>query len=254
MSKSLKKKFVNIVIPMAGKGSRFQEAGYAFPKPLIDINGKTMIEVVVDNLRPKIDHRFIFICNKEHAEKYDLHNILKNVSRNKFEVVLNTATTGAATAVLTANQYINNDDELIIANSDQYINYDINDFVKKGRVKGDGLIMTFKASHPKWSYARTNTKGEVLEVAEKRVISDKATVGIYYYKKGRDFVEAAQQMIQKNIRLNNEFYVCPVYNEMILSDKKIYVKNIPIKDMHGLGTPEDLKPFLEKVETGKIKI
>lgn len=240
---------------MAGRGSRFQEAGYAFPKPLIDIHGKTMIEVVVNNLRPKVDHKFIFICQKEHNEKYDLHNILKNATKNKFEIIqLNGITEGAACTVLSAAQYIKNNDELIIANSDQFVDYDINDFIKRGRAKGDGLILTFKSSHPKWSYARVNQAGKVIEVAEKLVISDKATVGIYYFKHGKDFVEAAQQMIFKNIRHNNEFYVCPVYNEIILKDKDVYIKDIPAQKVHGLGTPEDLNAFLVKLDKNTIKL
>lgn len=245
---------INIVIPMAGKGSRFQEAGYAFPKPLIDINGETMIEVVVRNLRPQCDHKFIFICQREHYEKYDLHNVLKNATNNNFEVVLlNGITEGAACTVLTATQHINTDDALIIANSDQFVEFDINDFIKKSQESdNDGLIMTFKASHPKWSYARVNEEGKVVEVAEKKVISDKATVGIYYFKKGSDFVEGTQSMILKNIRHNNEFYVCPVYNELILKGKEIYIYNIDAEKMHGLGTPEDLDAFLKKLEEGKI--
>lgn len=245
---------LNIVIPMAGKGSRFQEAGYAFPKPLIDINGETMIEVVIRNLRPQCEHKFVFICQREHYEKYDLHNVLKNATNNNFEVVLlNGITQGAACTVLTATQHINNDDDLIIANSDQFIEFNINDFIGEAR-KGnkDGLIMTFKASHPKWSYARVDNSGKVLEVAEKKVISDKATVGIYYFKKGSDFVEGAQAMIHKNIRHNNEFYVCPVFNELVLKGEKIYIYNIDAEKMHGLGTPEDLDVFLRKIEEGKI--
>lgn len=240
-------KVLNIVIPMAGKGSRFQEAGYTFPKPLIDVNGKTMIEVVINNLRPACDHRFIFICQKEHYEKYDLYHILQNATNNKFEVVtINGITEGAACTVLTASQYINNDDDLLIANSDQFIGMDINDFITEARQGNkDGLIMTFLASHPKWSYARVDEQGRVLEVAEKKVISNQATVGIYYFKKGSDFVTAAQSMIHKNIRYNNEFYVCPVYNEMILADKHIFTSQINQEVMHGLGTPEDLNKFLE---------
>ncbi len=247
---------LNIVIPMAGRGSRFQDAGYAFPKPLIDVKGKTMIEVVINNLKPKTDYRFIFICQKEHYEKYDLHNILKNATNNKFEVIqINGITEGAACTVLTAMKYINNDDELLIANSDQFISTDINRFIDTARKdKRDGLIMTFKASHPKWSYARVDKGGQVLEVAEKQVISDKATVGIYYFKKGSDFVKAAQSMIEKNIKHNNEFYVCPVFNEMIVADKKIHISDIPIAKMHGLGTPEDLRAFLSKLETGEVNI
>lgn len=249
-------KVLNIVIPMAGKGTRFAEAGYAFPKPLIDIKGKAMIEVVVNNLRPTVPHRFIFICQREHYEKYDLHNVLKNATNNHFEVVLvQGVTEGAACTVMLAAQYINNNSEMLIANSDQYIEVSIDDFIVSAREKkSDGLIMTFKASHPKWSYARTASGGKVLEVAEKKVISDQATVGVYYYKKGSDFMKAAESMIHKNIRHNNEFYVCPVYNDLILEDKDVYVYEIEDKKMHGLGTPEDLQMFLKKIEEEKLVI
>lgn len=245
---------LNIVIPMAGRGSRFQDAGYAFPKPLIDIKGKTMIEVVANNLLPKGDYRFVFICQREHVKKYDLHNILKNVTNGKFEIVqIDGITGGAACTVLCATEYINNDDELLVANSDQFIDLDINDFLAEARRgERDGHIMTFEASHPKWSYVRTDKKGLVIETAEKKVISNDATVGIYYYRRGKDFVSAAQVMIQKDIRHNNEFYVCPVYNEMILVGKKIYTYPIAAEKMHGLGTPEDLETFLRGLETGKV--
>lgn len=241
---------------MAGRGSRFQDAGYAFPKPLIDVHGKTMIEVVVNNLRPKVPHKFIFIVQKEHYEKYDLYNILKNATQNNFEVVkIDGITEGAACTVLTAAQYINNDDDLIIANSDQFIDIKFDDFIKDARKgKKDGLIMTFKASHPKWSYARVDKDGRVIEVAEKKVISDKATVGVYYYKTGRAFVEAAQNMIAKRIKHNNEYYVCPTFNELILQDKDVRLYEIPVQKMHGLGTPEDLNAFLDKLSKKEMRI
>ena len=239
---------------MAGKGSRFQEAGYAFPKPLIDVKGKSMIEVVVQNLRPAEEHRFVFICQRDHYEKYDLHNVLKNATENKFEVVLiDGITEGAACTVLCATQYINTDEPLLIANSDQYVDIDIDDFLTEAHTEGkDGLIMTFNASHPKWSYARVDAAGRVLETAEKKVISQHATVGIYYYKNGHDFVRSAQEMIKKNIRYNNEFYVCPVYNEMILAGEKINIYEIQAENMHGLGTPEDLEAFLKNIAEKKI--
>ena len=241
---------------MAGRGSRFQEAGYAFPKPLIDINGKTMIEVVINNLKTKTDHKFIFICQKEHYEKYDLHNIFKNATNNNFEVVqINGITQGAACTVLCAKDYINNDDELLIANSDQFIENDINKFIDKSRLgHKDGVIMTFTASHPKWSYARTDKSGLVLETAEKKVISNNATVGLYYFKKGSDFVKGTESMIKKGVKQNNEFYVCPVYNELILDGKKIYIDEISANKIHGLGTPEDLEQFLIKLKEEKILI
>lgn len=247
---------LNIVIPMAGRGSRFQEAGYTFPKPLIDVNSKTMIEVVVDNLRPSCEHRFVFICQKEHYNEYDLYHILQNATKNKFEVIqIDGITEGAACTVLVASQYINSDEDIMIANSDQFIDVDIDEFINQGRHElVDGLIMTFKASHPKWSYARIDSSGKVIEVAEKRLISDKATVGIYYFKKGSDFISSAQSMIEKNIRTNNEFFVCPVYNELILQDKNINIFDISVENMHGMGTPEDLNLFLDWVKQNSIKL
>lgn len=244
----MEQKTLNIVIPMAGAGKKFQEAGYAFPKPLIDIHGKTMIQVVIDNLKPSVPHRFIFICLREHYETYDLHNVLKNATDNNFEVVIiNSPTQGAASTVLCAAQHINNDSELIIANSDQVLDFGIDSFITEARSKNtDGLILTFNASHPKWSYARVDENGKVLETAEKKVISNHATAGLYYYKKGKDFVHGAQEMIHKGIHHNNEFYVCPVFNELILEGKNIYIMEINPGQMYGLGTPEEVKEYIAR--------
>jgi len=155
--------------------------------------------------------------------------------------------------VLLATEYFNNKNELIIANSDQYVDMDINDFIEDSRKRNlDGNILTFKASHPKWSYAKLDDNGFVIEIAEKKPISTHATVGIYYYRQGKMFFEAATAMIEKNMRVDNEFYVCPVYNEMILADKRIGIYEIDAAKMHGLGTPEDLERF-EKIEiNGKV--
>ncbi len=237
---------LNIVIPMAGEGRRFKEAGYSFPKPLIDVKGKTMIERVVTNIKPLSDHRFIFICQKKHYDTYDLYNVLRNSTNGHFEVVkLDGITGGAACTILTASKHIDNEDELLIANSDQIVDIDINRFLEAARTSGnEGLIMTFESSHPKWSYARID-KGLVVEVAEKKVISKNATVGIYYFRKGKDFVESASSMIVKNILFNSEFYVCPTYNELILKGKRIGIYPINMADMHGMGTPDDLEDFIK---------
>jgi NDP-sugar pyrophosphorylase family protein len=250
-------KTLNIVIPMAGKGSRFADVGYAFPKPLIEVAGQTMIEVVIRNLKPTVPHRFIFICQREHYEKYDLNNIFKNaVGGDNFEIVqINGVTAGAACTVLCARQYINNEDDLLIANSDQYIEYETDSFIETARTGDtDGLIMTFESSHPKWSYARTDKDGKVIEVAEKKLISNKATTGIYYFRRGSDFVQGAEAMIKKDCRHNGEFYVCPVYNELILDGADIRISDINVSDMHGLGTPEDLDAFMEKLNDGKVSL
>lgn len=237
---------INIAIPMSGEGKSFIHAGYTFPKPLIDINGKPMAQVVIENLTPQYKHKFILLCKKEHYDKYSLHQIFTNAIKKEFTVLaLNAPTQGAACTILNAIDLINNNQELIIANADQIIEADINKFINFARKsKADGAIMTFNSQHPRWSYARISKRGAVLEVAEKRVISDQATVGIYYFKTGNYFVKAALSMIEKNIRFNNDFYVCPIFNELILDGKKIINWEIKTGQMHGLGTPEDLNIYL----------
>lgn len=236
---------LNIVIPMAGRGSRFANAGYKLPKPLIDVNGKPMIEVVVNNLRPKCEHRFIFLCLEEHIKQYDLELRLGEISPDSIIVPVSQVTEGAACTVLLAEKYINNDDRLMIANSDQYIDVNINDYLAAEN-GSDGLIMTMTANDPKWSFIKYDENKFVTEVREKVVISDEATVGIYNFVKGSDFVLGAHNMIDKNIRVNNEFYVAPVYNQLIEDGKKFKFYNIGSErdGMYGLGIPEDLEWFL----------
>jgi NDP-sugar pyrophosphorylase family protein len=227
---------------MAGRGKRFEDAGYSFPKPLIDINGKPMIQVVVENLN--LPSKYIFICQEEHIKKFALYDLFKLIKSNTEIITLNEITEGAAITVLFAKDKINPDEELIIANSDQWIDWNPQHFLSVMRSKNaDGGIVTFISTHPKWSYVKINEDGVVLEVAEKRPISNIATVGIYYYKKGQYFIDAAEIMIKKNIRTNNEFYIAPAYNEMINNGKKVYA--YPVVEMRGLGTPEDLRRFIE---------
>lgn len=240
-------KSINIVVPLSGSGTSFQNAGYTFPKPLIDINGKPMIQLVIENLKPKTKHKFILICKKEHFDKYSLNQIFDNAAKGNFKSIqLNVPTQGAACTVLTAVDLINNDDELIVANADQIVDIDINKFISFARKsKADGVILTFTSQHPRWSYARIDKNGNVLETAEKKVISNHATSGIYYFRMGKLFVEGATSMISKDIRFNNDFFVCPVYNELILAEKKILIWEIKQSQMHGLGTPEDLNRYLQ---------
>ena len=235
---------LNIVIPMAGRGSRFAEAGYKNPKPLIDIYGHPMIEDVTKNITPKCEHRFIYICQEEHLVKFHLDDELKKMSPNCEIVTIDHITEGAACTVLLAEKYINNQDALMIANSDQYVDCNIDQYLGK-LGNDDGLIMTMPADDPKWSFIKYDEDGYVQMVREKEVISSEATVGIYNYKHGSDFVKYAHQMIDKNIRVNNEFYVAPVYNEMIADRKKIVFENVG-KSMYGLGIPSDLNYFMEQ--------
>ena len=239
---------MNVLIPMAGAGSRFASAGYTFPKPLIEVDGKPMIQVVVENLN--IEANYTFIVQKEHYEKYSLQYLLNLIAPNCNIVQVDGLTEGAACTTLLAKEFIDNDYPLVMANSDQFVEWNSNECLYAFNADGiDGGIVSFKATHPKWSYAKVGDDGFVSEVAEKKPISDNATVGIYFWKKGSDYVKYAEQMIEKNIRTNNEFYVCPVFNEAIQDGKKVRIKNI--ERMWGIGTPSDLQYFLEKYE-GKI--
>lgn len=242
MTKKWIDKKLNVLIPMAGAGSRFAEAGYTFPKPLIEVNGKPMIQVVVENLA--LDANYIFVVQKEHRQKYNLDTMLNLIVPGCTIVETNGVTEGAACTTLLAKEFIDNTNPLFFANSDQFVEWDSTEFMYDMQERNcDGGMLTFKSTHPKWSFAKIDENQIVTEVAEKNPISDIATVGFYYWKCGSDYVKYAEQMINKNIRYNNEFYVCPVFNEAIEDNKKIRTFNI--EKMWGLGTPEDLNYFLE---------
>lgn len=238
---------LNIVVPMAGKGSRFAKDGYKLPKPLIDVNGKHMIEVIINNLKPTCKHRFIFVCQNEHIVKFNLGNIFKNACVNFEMIGIDGVTEGAAITVLKARDFFDNEDALMIANSDQWINADINDYLEDMEERNlNGTMLTMKAKDPKWSYAKVDANNFVTEVVEKVVISDEATVGIYNFKNGSDFCKYADYMVEQDIRSNGEFYVAPVYTFMAEAGMKIGVFNIgeEANGMYGLGIPEDLELFL----------
>jgi HAD superfamily hydrolase (TIGR01509 family) len=237
-----KSKNMNVLIPMAGAGSRFAAMGYTFPKPLVEVNGKPMIQVVVENLN--IEANYIFIVQKEHYERYNLKYLLNIIAPSSKVVQVNGITEGAACTTLLAKELINTDAPLVIANSDQFVDWDSNECLYAFSAADiDGGIVTFNSSHPKWSYVKLSKEGFVCEVAEKKPISTHATVGIYFWKRGSEYVKYAERMIDKNIRVNNEFYVCPVFNEALLDGKKIRIKEAT--KMWGLGTPEELNYFTQ---------
>ena len=238
---------MKILIPMAGEGSRFAKEGYTFPKPLIDVKGKPMIQTVVENL--DFDCEYIFLVREEHIETYSgLLDTLDRITNGNFKyVVVDRLTEGAACTALLAEEFIDGDEDLLIANSDQIVEYESKNFtLLKNLSNVDSMVFTFNAVHPKWSFVRTNSRGYITEVAEKKPISDIATCGIYWYRRGSDFVKYAKQMVNNNIRVNNEFYIAPVYNELLADGKTL----IPfyVHKMWGIGTPEDLRYFLEQTK------
>ena len=238
---------INIVIPMAGLGSRFVKAGYKTPKPFIDVAGKPMIQRVLENLKYP-DARYILIAQEKHLKEY---KYVFDEMKKEFDIEtihINILTEGTACTVLFARKYINNNIPLMVANSDQIVDINIANFINDMFERNlDGSILTFidKYKDPKWSFARVNEEGLVEEVKEKVPISDIATVGIYLWDKGKYYVDSAIDMIARNDRVNNEFYVCPTYNYAIKEGLKIGIYDIEFEQMHGTGTPEDLNLYLD---------
>jgi dTDP-glucose pyrophosphorylase len=238
---------LNIVVPMAGRGSRFANAGYELPKPLIDVSGRPMIDVVIENLQPAREHRFVFVAQREHEQRFGLTATLAQWAPGCEVVLIDDITEGATCTVLETRHLIDSDDPLMIANSDQYIDFSIDDYLAAFDESGtDGFIMTMTATHPKWSFIRFDDQGTPIGVAEKQPVSDVATVGIYNYARGRDFVRAAEAMIAADDRVNGEFYVAPTYDHLVAAGGTIGYLGIgtDVEGMYGLGTPEDLDYFL----------
>ncbi|MEN9407899.1 MAG: hypothetical protein RLZZ455_1115 [Candidatus Parcubacteria bacterium] len=242
---------MTILFLLAGRASRFKEAGYTLPKALIEVKGKPMITWASDSLDFIKDKKFVFVCLRDHERDFQISSKLRKIYGKSVQIIFTDGVTeGAAVSALLAKNYINSDEELIVSNADQYfLSEPFEDEIRRKKKEYSGLIPVFEASHSRWSFARLNDQGMVLEVAEKVPISSSATVGVYYFKYGRDFVWAAEEMIRKDIRRNNEFYVCPVFNELIGRGEKI--KSVQATSMWSLGTPEDVQYF-EKYYKGDI--
>ena len=237
------KQHFNIVVPMAGRGSRFTEEGYTDSKPFIDVNGKPMIQRVIENLNIEFDsnYEFVIICLREDYEKYDFSIFDDIIGHTQYKVIcLDDVTEGAAQTLLKSEKYIKNNTPMLSFNTDQMIDY--NTDMWKSFEKFDGGIPCFWGNSEDWSYAKCDESGYVEEVAEKKVISNDATAGYYYWSKGSDYVKYARQMIEENSRTNNEFYVAPVYNWAIKDGKKIAI--YMVDKIYELGTPEYLENYL----------
>lgn len=235
---------MNIVIPMAGLGSRFSDAGYETPKPFIEIEGKSMILQAVETLG--FEGQYIFIIRKDEVIK---NRMLEIFPESKI-IEVDYLTDGPASSVMLAKEHINNDDELIVANCDQIMWWDADTVISQIRVMDyDGVVVTYHETTPKNSYARINRKGFVTKMAEKQVISNVSLNGIHYWKKGKYFVDSTESMVEKNIRFNNEFYVSLTYNQMIESGQKVGIYHIPNEFHNAVGTPNDLYKYFEKIST-----
>lgn len=247
---------MNILIPMAGRGSRFlQESNknpeYAKPKPLINIAGHAMIEWALSSVPFRKEDKLIFLVLKEHVENFEIDESIKLIFGNQAIVLMvDKLTEGAACTALLAREFINNDEPLLITDSDHYIDGKSLFRDIESREKIDGIIPVFYANNSKWSFSKIDEQGYVIEVAEKIQISRNANIGAYYFKKGRDFVWAAEEMIEENDRTNGEYYIAPVYNYMIRRGKMITLSRP--RFVHGLGTPKDVDKFLDFLRRGEI--
>lgn len=234
---------INIVIPMAGRGIRFSEAGYTIPKPLIQVNGKPIIERAVESLG--VPGRYIFIVQKEHMEKFALGTLLNRIAPNCKIIEIDEITEGPACTALLAKPYIDNFHELVIANCDQIMQWDAQKFLYEAAVY-DGCVVTYHENTPKNSYVRIDSKGKVLEIKEKEVISNISLNGIHHWTCGNDFVESAEEMIANNDRApNKEFYISQTYNYMIKKGQEIGFHHIPNQQHINVGVPDDLDQYLK---------
>ena len=232
---------MNIVITMAGRGSRFVEQGFSKPKPLIDVYGKPMFCWALQSLPLELSKNLIFICLADLLENSDFEKQVDTIysQYNTTIIPIREVTDGQAATALKAEQYIDNQEGLIIFNIDTYfISATLRKKIHKP-VETDGVISVFWATGSRWSFARTDERGHVLEVAEKKAISNYATTGMYHFSKGHNFISAAHLMIDNDQRVNNEFYVAPIYNILIQKGYK-FIIDLASK-VFPMGTPADLE-------------
>ena len=236
---------MNILIPMAGEGSRFKIKGFDRPKPLIKINETCLIEKAVSTLG--IDGNYIFITRKYKDPNHntELNNILKKIAPGCKIYEIDYLTDGATATCLIAKELINNDEPLIITNCDQSLDWEANKFlsnIKNSNV--DGCVVTYDSDNPKNSFIKLDNTGKAEKIAEKEAISNLALIGLHYWKHGKDFVYSAESMIKQKQRSKSEYYIAPTYNVLISEGKKITNYHIDKNQYTSLGSPEDVTIYI----------
>ncbi len=235
---------MNLIVLLSGPSTAFKEAGYAYPKNLVDIGGKPLVQHVLENLSSltPLGARLVCVLRKEENRRNHTGAVVHLIDPKANIVELQGETAGAACSALAAIDHIDADEPLIVVNGDQVIKADLRAIVEDfQRRKLDGGIVVFEDVHPRWSFVKCDADGYVVEAAEKRPISKLATAGFYYFRRGQDFVTAAVAMIKKDAHVNNRFYVCPAFNELILLQQRIGVHAIRRQEYQSLATPGDLK-------------
>lgn len=236
---------MNVLIPMAGRGSRFNLPQYNLPKPLIKIKEKHLIEYVIDSL--DLIGNYIFVVQKYHVDYYGIDNLLKKIKPDCKIIQIDHVTEGPACSALLAKDYIDNEEELVITNCDQIMEWNSQIFLANCRFY-DGAVVTYHEYSTKNSYAKLNKDGSVLQIKEKEVISNVSLNGIHYWKRGSYFVQSAEDMIRQNERYNNEFYIGPSYNHMISNGLNVGIYHIPNQQHNAVGVPEDLEKYIMRIK------
>ena len=237
---------MNIVLPMAGRGSRFADVGYRVPKPMIEVKGKPMYAWAMDSLPLALAKRVIFICLEEHLRGFGLEEDIRRryAALDPVIVPLSKVTQGQACTVLEAREHLDSEQPLIIYNADTWCRTDLERSLPALAPGVAGVLGVFQAPGDKWSFARTDATGAVVEVAEKRRISEWACTGLYHFTSGAEFVRHADAMIADDERVNREFYVAPIYNRLISAGRQVRID--VAEEVGVLGTPEDLAEFLKR--------
>ena len=232
---------MKLVLPMAGNGQRFFDEGYDVPKPLIDIKGKPMFQHVVENIG--MADQIICVVRKDHVEKYKIDEQIISLYPQALVKVLDKETEGAACTVMEAVEILD-DQPFLVANCDQIMTWDRNGYEEKSKQFPGGMIHTFIPNHqiPKHSYVKLDEDGKLLQLKEKEIISNIATVGVYLFGSVHKFLIACDDMMSANDRTNNEFYLAPVYNYL-----KDPVGTWLVDEMIGMGTPDELKENWDKI-------
>lgn len=239
-----KAEMLNILMPMSGP-NKFDSEEFAYPKPLIEVAGRPLIEHVIRSFERVDEKRFIFVVNKEDCDQYHLDDVLRLVTQDNMECVrLEQMTRGAACSALMAIESIDSPTQLLISNSDHVFEFDLNGILGQFAAReADAGVVCFDSVHPKWSFVRLDEQGRITETAEKRPLSRHAIAGLYYFRQGADFVRAAMRSIEKDASVNGMYYIAPVLNELVLEGLKLEAISVSGDEYHNFYSPHKLREY-----------